>query len=152
MTNIVTDVKEVVVKLGAFERAVVAKRVAIVAVVTILVQLAVNYGVFGIDIQNNVLHWLNAALDAVAALVAISITQPAVTPLKDPRNDAGTALIPTSQVDAIVANAVSEATSLVRLADVNVPSQEVAAAPEDAPQGSVEVDDSDDETVVETLE
>lgn len=77
-----------------FARAVVAKRVGIVAVATIFVHLAVNYGWFSIEISNDVLHYLTVILDAIGAVVAITVTHRGVTPSSDPRSNSGVPLVP----------------------------------------------------------
>lgn len=95
-------VHNVEMKLSAWERAVVAKRVAVVAVITIVVNLLVAHGIITPDVNHNVLGWLNAGFDTLAGIAAVAWVQPAVTPSADPRTDDGEALKPVSYIKAAV--------------------------------------------------
>jgi len=143
MVNVIQqDVK----KVNSFARAVVAKRVAIVTAVTILIQLALSYGWVTPDVSDNVLHWVNSALDALGALVAIAIVHPVVTPTKDPRDAAGNPLIPVAVAETppVVVNQVITAPEAAAPAEqpigllVNPEPAEVTPelGPEDGPADS----------------
>jgi len=103
------DLEAGVEDVGKFAREVVAKRVAIIGVITILVNLAITYGWITPDVSNDVLKWVGAIIDAVAAIAAIAVVRPALTPVKDPRNDAADKLVPVSDVMATVEKVASQA-------------------------------------------
>lgn len=94
--------------VGGFAREVVAKRVAIIAVVTVLVNLAVSYGWVTPTISDDVARWLQAVFEVAAAVAAIAVVRPAVTPVADPRDDSGEKLVPVSDALAAAEKAVND--------------------------------------------
>ncbi len=90
--------EEELAQASKFARALVAKRVAIIAVVTIILHLAVSYGWITSDWSDATVANVTAVLDAIGAITAILVIQPKVTPVDDPRDNEGTPLVP---VDAL---------------------------------------------------
>lgn len=102
----VTVVEREAQVVGKWAREIVAKRVAIIAVVTILIQLAVSYGWVTPDLSDGALGYVNSALDAVGALVAIVYTRKGVTPNNSPKDNAGVPLVSADIVHAAISEAV----------------------------------------------
>lgn len=98
MTTITHDLELGVDDLQKWSRAIVAKRATIVAVVTVILDLAVAHGWVTPDVNHNVLGWVNTAFTLVGTLVAILWVQKDVTPSADPRTDEGVPLVPVTFV------------------------------------------------------
>lgn len=96
--------------VGTIARAVVAKRVAIVAVVSVLLQLLVGYQVIPLDVSSHITSYINDGITALSTVIAVVYAQKGVTPTSDPRNDTGTKLVPATQVQAILADAQYDTT------------------------------------------
>lgn len=99
-----SDVMKDMSIVGKLAREVVAKRVAIVAVITILLQLAISYHIITPEISGEVTKHITDGLDALAVIVGIFVVRQGVTPKNDPQNDAGEPLIPVSAVKGGSAN------------------------------------------------
>lgn len=97
-------------KVGAFAREVVAKRVAIVTVVTVLLHLAIVYHIITPDLSVHVTNYITEALDALAVIVATVYARAGVTPKDSPQNDAGVPLVPANDgpVDTAAADDFSD--------------------------------------------
>lgn len=108
MSNIVEDVEKETAEVGRLARMVVAKRVLVVTVVTVILQVLIAYHIITPDISSHVQTYLKDALDALGAVVAIFYIQKGVTPVTDPRNNAGTPLVPVTRAQALIENAKYE--------------------------------------------
>jgi hypothetical protein len=117
----VKDLEKEVAEVGKLARLVVAKRVAIVAVVAVALNLLIAYHIITPDMSNSATGYIKDVLDGIAALVAVLYAQKGVTPLVDPRDDSGQALIPVSSVlNAIVDDEADDETVPPTPADEDV--------------------------------
>lgn len=100
-----------------FAREVVAKRVAIILVITIVLNLAISYHWITPDISADVTRHVKDALDALATIVGTFVVRAAVTPSSDPRSPRrGEKLVPLSSVVEQNAPSVEKAPSAEYLA------------------------------------
>lgn len=123
MSNVVQKLEQDGAELGKFARAVVAKRIVVVAVVAAVLQLLVGYHVITPGVSGDVTKYINDLIDVLAVISGILFAQRGVTPTSDPRNDTGVALVPVTRVQALIANALSQA------AGENVPAVEEPETP-----------------------
>jgi len=80
--------------LPSFAREVLAKRVTVVAAVTAALHLIVGLHWLTIAQSSAVIGQVTAGIDLLGVVVAVLYARPAVTPVTDPRDNAGTPLVP----------------------------------------------------------
>ena len=80
--------------LPSFAREVLAKRVTVVAAVTAALHLIVGLHWLTIAQSSAVIGQVTAGIDLLGVLAAVLYARPAVTPVADPRDNAGTPLVP----------------------------------------------------------
>ena len=80
--------------LPSFAREVLAKRVTVVAAVTAALHLIVGLHWLTIAQSDAVISQVTAGIDLLGVLVAVLYVRPAVTPVADPRDNAGHPLVP----------------------------------------------------------
>lgn len=124
-----------ILKAEGWGREVLAKRVAIVGVITIVLNLVVGYGWLGVDFSDQVLRWVGAFFDALTAVLAIVAARPVVTPVASPKNNKGEVLVPTSTVSKAIEEALQkQSADNAKAAEAEVvPSAPAAVVPPTTP-------------------
>jgi len=86
------------INIPGLAREVLAKRVAVVAAVTAALHLVIGPHWLTIAQSDAVISQVTAGIDLLGVLVAVLYARPAVTPVTDPRDNAGNPLVPAVSV------------------------------------------------------